>query len=68
MSRDHKQYDIVEKYGYPRKEISCPSCGKVYGAYGRKVCTECAECSKCCECVSPNLIDAEAFIYQYILG
>jgi len=36
--------------GHARDQVSCPGCGREYGAYGRKVCRVCQECSKCCTC------------------
>lgn len=43
--------EIVEKWGLPRKDVSCPYCGRVYGHHNTKVCMTCEECSKCCRCV-----------------
>jgi len=64
-SRDKKQYNIVDKFGLPKEMVSCPSCGKVYGAHNRKVCINCEECSKCCQCGSIH-IDANKFVEEYI--
>ena len=61
---DKKIYDIVDKYGLPREEISCPACGNIYGRYNRKVCVNCQECSKCCSCKKPKMIDADTFIKE----
>jgi hypothetical protein len=62
MTRDGEYHDIIEKFGLPRKEVSCPSCGRVYGAYKRKVCINCQECSKCCECGKSGFVSAEQFV------
>lgn len=45
-----QMYDIIEKYGLPRKYVSCPGCGQLYGHHNTKGCLNCAECSKCCRC------------------
>ena len=66
MTTDQEQYDIVEKYGLPRKDVSCPSCGNIYGAYNRRVCTTCEECSKCCSCGNSGFVSAIQFINNYI--
>jgi hypothetical protein len=42
--------DIVERYGLPRKYVSCPVCGQVYGHHNTGVCSVCEECSTCCTC------------------
>lgn len=62
MTRDEEHYDIVEEYGMPRKDISCPGCGRVYGAYNRRVCINCEECSKCCNCGDSGFVSASQFI------
>lgn len=62
MTTDEEQYDIVEKFGLPRKDVSCPSCGRVYGAYKRRVCTNCHECSKCCNCDHSGFVSAIQFV------
>ena len=62
MTTDKELYDIVEKWGLPRDMVSCPSCGYIYGAYNRKVCTNCEECSKCCNCDHSGFVSAEQFI------
>jgi hypothetical protein len=66
MTTDKEQYDIAEKYGLPRKHVSCPACGQVYGAYGRKVCNNCQECSQCCFCKDKKMIDADDFVRDLI--
>jgi hypothetical protein len=40
---------IVEKWGLPKEEVSCPSCGRIYGYRRTKVCVECEECEPCCK-------------------
>ena len=54
--------EIVEKWGLPRKDVSCPSCGELYGSHNTKVCVDCEECSRCCVCGSNNFVIAEIFI------
>jgi hypothetical protein len=39
--------DINKKYGIPNEEISCPSCGMVYGHHKTKVNKITEECSAC---------------------
>ena len=56
--------DYVKKYGLPRKMVSCPYCGDLYGTKNRQVCVNCEECSKCCECLVPKFVSVEAFITQ----
>ena len=57
-------YDIDKKYRIPKKEISCPSCGKVYGYRNTKVCEKCEECNNCCRCDKPLLKLANKFITE----
>lgn len=60
---DNKIFDIAKKYGVPRKYVSCPGCGQMYGHHNTKVCSYCEECSKCCSCkTKENHISAEEFI------
>ena len=66
MTTDKEQYDLSDKYGVPKKFVSCPSCGDTYGTAGRMVCTKCEECTKCCQCKKPKPIDAEEFIENYM--
>jgi len=54
--------DIVEKYGLPKKMVSCPHCGQLYGRKNRKVCLYCEECSKCCVCLVPKHVGVEEFM------
>lgn len=60
------QYNIVKKWGLPRKMVSCPGCSSIYGHHKTKVCTTCQECSKCCTCSEQekDLITAEEFITE----
>ncbi len=39
--------NINKKYGIPKEEISCPSCGLVYGHHNTKVNKITEECSSC---------------------
>ena len=66
MTTDNEQYDIVEKYGLPKKDVSCPACGQVYGTHNRKVSSNCQECSQCCFCKDKNMINADDFVRDLI--
>jgi len=56
--------DIDKKYGVPREEISCPSCGQKYGHHKTKVDTNTQECVPCAKLRGGeiNEITAEEFI------
>jgi len=56
--------DISKKYNIPKKYISCPKCGRVYGHHNSKVCENCEECSTCCSCGNTQLVTAEKFIEE----
>lgn len=62
-------YDIIEKYGLPRKYVSCPGCGRVYGHHNTKVDINSEECSSCVKErgaeAEAEFVDAEKFIREY---
>lgn len=58
-----------KKYGVPNKEISCPSCGQVYGHHNTKVDINSEECSKCATDMAfenIKLVSATEFIEKYL--
>jgi hypothetical protein len=65
---DKELYNIIDQYGLPRDEVSCPSCGHLYGTHNRLVCSTCEECSKCCHCPKPNHINPDDFVGKYLLS
>lgn len=68
MSYDKDWFEeIDDKYGIPKKEISCPSCGRKYGHHKTNVCKSCEECSSCCGCENQELIDSDNFIKDFVL-
>lgn len=62
-------YDINNDYGVPNEEISCPSCGQVYGTNHPLVDANSGECGQCAREMGYNdinLIDASEFIEKYL--
>ncbi len=58
----------ITKWGLPKDEVSCPSCGKIYGHHRTKVCSQCEECEPCCkarpinQCDGSGLVTADQFV------
>jgi hypothetical protein len=40
--------NVAERFGVPKKEVSCMSCGKIYGHHRTEVCIHCVTCTTCC--------------------
>lgn len=59
-------YDISEKYGIPRKDVSCPACGQEYGTDNKNVCNDCQECETCCLCKDKKFVSADDFVRDLI--
>ena len=56
---DKTRYNLSDKYGVPKEEISCPSCGREYGHHNTKVdpLTE-----LCGSCAVKERIDRSCFV------
>lgn len=61
--------DIVKKYGLPRKEVSCPSCGQLYGHHNTLVDEISEECAPCARVYKKpmRLVDVDTFMREVIL-
>lgn len=61
--------EISKKWGMPKEECSCPSCGYEYGHHKTKVDSISEECSTCVKksgYKKVNLITAEDFIAKLL--
>lgn len=54
--------DKITKYGVPRKYVSCPGCGQIYGHHNTEVCENCEECDRYCRCNNKKMVNAKEFI------
>lgn len=69
MTQDELQYNIHPVYKIPREEISCPSCGRIYGHHKTKVDPISEECSTCALKMGvdkSSFISAEEFINKLL--
>lgn len=59
---------MPNRWNHPDEEVSCPSCGKLYGHHKTIVCKGCEEYSACHKprnekrCPTPIFVDADTFV------